>query len=131
MLRIRLDIEQISIITAQGDSRRAQERALFRKEILSDLASHRDGAVDHLNEVYHQVDERIAKVEGVLKALPDEAQLPPSRSMIVTQEARPTCRKRIHQCSQRLPATEDCKEPPFRRSTYQTQEPDLLLLSWV
>ena len=96
---------------AQIDSRRAQECALFRKEILSDLASHRDGTMDCLNRLYHQVDERITKVEGVLKASPNEAQLSPSRSMIVTQEARPTCRKRIHQCSQRLPAIDDIKKP--------------------
>ena len=110
MLRIRLDIEQISTIMAQVDSRREKERAHFRKEIFSDLASHRDGAVDRLNELYHQVDERIAKVEGVLKASPDEAQLSPLRSMMVTQEARPTCRQRMHQCSQKLPTTKDIDE---------------------
>ena len=111
MLRIRLDIEQISTITAQVNSQTAQERALLRKEILSDLASHRDCVGDHLNELYRQVDERIAKVEGVLKAPPDEARPSPLRSMTVNHKARPMDRKWINQCSQELPATKDINNP--------------------
>ena len=111
MLRIRLDVEQISTITAQVNSQTAQERALLRREILSSLASHRDGVVDHINGLYHRLDERIANVEGVLKATPDEAQPSPLRSMMETPKARPTDRKWIPQRSQKLPATKDIDIP--------------------
>lgn len=107
MLRIRLDIEQISTITSHFNSQTAQERTLFRKEILSSLASHRDGVVNHLSEVYRQVDERIAKVEEVLKAQSDESRSSPLRSMRVMQKPRPTGRKWIFQSFPGLPITED------------------------
>ena len=100
MLRIRLDIEQISAITSQVNSQMAQERTLLRKEIMSGLTSHRDGVIDHLKEVYRQMDQRIVKVEGMLQVQADRAQQCPSRSMRATQRVSPTCRKRTHQCSQ-------------------------------
>lgn len=111
MLRIRLDIEQISTITAQVNSQTAQERTLLRKEISSGLASHQDVIIDHLNEIYRQVDQRIVKVEGMLQAQADQAQQGPMRSMRAIQRARSTGRKRIHQCSQKLPANKDIGNP--------------------
>ena len=107
MLRIRLDIEQISTITSHFNSQTTQERTLLREEILSGLASHRDGVIDHLNHVYRQVDERIAKVEGVLKTQSDEARLSPLRSMGVIQKSRPMGRKWKPQCSPGIPTTEN------------------------
>ena len=107
MLRIRLDIEQISTITSHFSSQTTQERTLLREEILSGLASHRDGVIDHLNHVYRQVDERIAKVEGVLTAQSDEARLSPLRSMKVIQKPRPTSRKWKLQRSPGIPTTEN------------------------
>ena len=111
MLRIRVDIRQISNITAQVNSQTAQEHALLRKEILGGLASHREGLVDHINGLYRQLNERMAKVEGVLEAPPNEARQSPSRSMMVFQKGRPTGRDWTHQCSQKLPATKDFKNP--------------------
>ena len=111
MLRIRLDIEHISAITSQTNSQTAQERIQLRKEISSGLASHRDGVIDHLNGIYRQVDQRIVKLEGVLQAQADQVQQGPMRSVRATQRARPTGRKRIHQCSQELPAIKDINNP--------------------
>ena len=112
MLRIRLDIEQISTITAQVTSQTAQERAILRKEILGGLASHREGVVENINGLYRQLDERISKVEGVLKAPPNEARQSPSNSTMVTQKRRPTGRDCIHQCSQELPTSKDSTNNP-------------------
>ena len=111
MLRIRLDIEQISTITSHSHSQTTQERTLLREEILSGLASHRDGVIDHLNHVYRQIDERISKVEGVLKTQSDEARLGPLRSMRVIQKSRPTGRKWKLQCSQGIPTIENSTYP--------------------
>ena len=111
MLRIRLDIEQISTITSQVNSQTAQERTLLRKEISSGLASQRDGVIDHLNEIYQQVDQRIVKVEGLLQAQADQAQQGPLSLTRVTQRARPTGRKRIHQCSQEFPEIKELSTP--------------------
>ena len=111
MLRIRLDIEKISTITAQVNSQTAQECTLLRKEISSGLASHRDVVIDYLNEFYRQVDQRILKVEGVLQAQADQAPQGRMRSMRAAQRARPTGRKRISQCSQELPAIKDISNP--------------------
>ena len=107
MLRIRLDIEQISTITSHFSSQTAQQRTLMREEIFNGLASHRDGVIDHLNQVYRLVDERIAKVEGVLKAQSDEARHSPSRSMRVMQKPHPTGRKWESQCPPGRPTTEN------------------------
>ena len=107
MLRIRLDIEQISTITSHFSSQTAQERSLFREEILSGIASHRDGVVDHLNQVCRQVDERIAKIERELRAQPDEARPAPLKSMRVIREPRPISREWKLQCSPGLAVTED------------------------
>lgn len=107
MLRIRLDIEQISAITSQISSQTSQDRILFRKEILSGLASHQEGVVNHLNEVYRQVDERIANVEGVLKAQSYESWPSPSKSIRVIQKSRPTGRKWKFQSLPGIPITED------------------------
>ena len=107
MLRIRLDIEQISAITSQFNSQTSQERILFRKEILSNLTSHQDNIVNHLNEVYRQVDERIANVEGVLKTQSYESRPSPSRSTGVIQKPRPTGRKWKFQSFPGIPITED------------------------
>ena len=111
MLRIRLDIEQISTITSHFSSQTAQERSLLREDILSGLASHRDGVIDHLNHVYRQVDERIAKVEGVLKAQSDEARLSPLGSMRAIQKSHPTGRKWRLQCSPGIPTIENSTCP--------------------
>ncbi|KAL2040577.1 hypothetical protein N7G274_006556 [Stereocaulon virgatum] len=107
MLRIRLHIEQISTITSHFSSQTAQERTLLREEILSGLASHRDGVLDHLNQVYRQLDERIAGVEGVLKAQADEARPSPLRLMRVSQKPRSTTREWKLQCTPRIPMTEN------------------------
>ena len=107
MLRIRLDIEQISTVTSQFGSQTAQERTLLREEIFKGLASHRDDVIDHLNQIYRQVDERIAKAERVLKAQPDEARLSSLRSMRVIQKPHPTSQKWELQCSLRVPMTEN------------------------
>ena len=107
MLRIRLDIEQISTITSHISSQTAQERTLLREEIFRGLASQRDGVIDHLNQIYQQVDERIAKVEGVLKAQSDEARPSPLRPMRVIQKASPTSGKWKLQWSPGMPMNEN------------------------
>ena len=107
MLRIRLDIERISTITSHISSQTAQERALLREEIFRGLASHRDGVIDHLNQICRKVDERIAKVEGVLKTQSDEPRPNPLGSMRVIQKARPTSRNWKLQRSPGMPMNDN------------------------
>ena len=107
MLRIRLDIEQISTITSHFNLQTAQERDILRKEILSGLTSHRDGVIDHLNQVYRQADERIAKVEEVLKAQFDGVRPGPLRPIMVVQNPHPTGRKWKLQDSPAIAKTEN------------------------
>ncbi len=94
MLRIRLDLENLSTVTSQVTSQTAEYRDGLRNEVLDSLASHQDGVKTSLHHVYEQVDQRIAKVEEMLKAQADQVQTGQITQIGPLYRARPRNRRR-------------------------------------
>lgn len=94
MLRIRLDLENISTVTSQMTSQTAEERNGLRNEVLSSLALHQDGVNSSLHEIYDQVDQRIAKVEEMLKAQAEKVQTGQATQLGPLYRQRPINRRR-------------------------------------
>lgn len=74
LLRIRLDLENLSTVTSQATLQNREEGNDLRNEVLNSLALHQDGVKDSLTQVYEQVDQRIGKVEEMLKAQSGQVQ---------------------------------------------------------
>jgi hypothetical protein len=74
MLRIRLDLQNLSAITSEMTSQTAEEHDGLRNDVINTLALHQDGVQTSLHQVYEQVDQRIAKVEEMLRAQADQVQ---------------------------------------------------------
>ncbi|TGO80422.1 hypothetical protein BELL_0007g00120 [Botrytis elliptica] len=63
MMRVRLDLETLSTVTKQT----AQAQSTSWEEFLRDITSHHQNVEETLNHTYQQVDERISRVEEMLK----------------------------------------------------------------
>lgn len=74
MFRIRLDLESLSTILPQMNTRATEESQGLRNEVIDSLAQHHDGVQASLHQVYDQVDQRISKVEDMLKKQGDQVQ---------------------------------------------------------
>ncbi len=72
----------------------AEERVGLRNEVLNSLSLHQDGVNTSLHRVYEQVDQRIAKVEELLKAQADQVQTGQSNQLGLLYRARPINRRR-------------------------------------
>ncbi|KAI9772906.1 MAG: hypothetical protein M1840_008788 [Geoglossum simile] len=64
MMRIRLDLETISTVTSQS----AQGQNDLRYEFLGSLSQHQNDLRESVSQMYHQVDQRIGRVEEILRA---------------------------------------------------------------
>ncbi|KAF7939982.1 uncharacterized protein EAE98_000109 [Botrytis deweyae] len=63
MMHVRLDLETLSTVTKQT----AQAQSTSWEEFLRDITSHHENVEETLNHTYQQVDERISRVEEMLK----------------------------------------------------------------
>jgi hypothetical protein len=90
-MRIRLDLETLSAVTSQS----AQEQNILRDEVLGGLA-----------EVYRQVDQRIGRVEEMLKIQSDQIQASQLNQLGPFYRAPPPHRRRFPR------ATSTDSEPP-------------------
>ncbi|KAK8910378.1 hypothetical protein QC760_001334 [Botrytis cinerea] len=63
MMRVRLDLETLSTVTKQT----AHEQSTSWEEFLRDITYHHENVEETLNHTYQQVDERISRVEEMLK----------------------------------------------------------------
>lgn len=66
----------------------------MRNDVLNSLASHQDGVKTSLHQVYEQVDQRIAKVEEMLKLQAEQVQTGQSTQLGPLYRARPMNRRR-------------------------------------
>lgn len=64
MIRVRLELETLSTITAQS----MQTQSGLRNELLNSLARQQEKLTDSLEDNYNQVDQRISRVERMLHA---------------------------------------------------------------
>jgi len=95
MLRIRLDLKNLSTVTSMVTSQTREERSGLRNEVLNSLALHQDGMKTSLHQVYEQVDQRIAKVEDMLKVQADQVQTGQSTQVGPLYRGRPMNRRRL------------------------------------
>lgn len=94
MLRIRLDLQHLSTITSQVTTQTVEERNGLRTEVMNSLALHQDGVKSSLDHVYEQVDQRIAKVEKMLKKQAEQVQTGQSTQIGALYRGRPMNRRR-------------------------------------
>lgn len=95
MLRIRLDLKNLSTVASMVTSQTREERSGLRNEVLNSLALHQDGMKTSLHQVYEQVDQRIAKVEDMLKVQADQVQTGQSTQVGPLYRGRPMNRRRL------------------------------------
>ena len=95
MLRIRLELENLSTVASQVTSQTAEERNGLQKEVLNTLALHQDGFKTSLAQVCEQVDQRICRVEEMLKAQSDQVQGSQSSQVGPFYRARPLNQRRV------------------------------------
>ncbi|KAI4254937.1 MAG: hypothetical protein L6R42_006985 [Xanthoria sp. 1 TBL-2021] len=74
MLRIRLDLESLSAVVPQLSKEATDQSQGMREEVMVNLAHHHDGLRTSINQVYDKVDQRIAKVEDMIKKQGDQLQ---------------------------------------------------------
>ncbi|KAL8758289.1 MAG: hypothetical protein Q9199_001591 [Rusavskia elegans] len=74
MLRIRLDLESLSAVVPQPSKEATDQSHGMREEVMVNLAHHHDGLRTSINQVYDKVDQRIAKVEDMIKKQGDQLQ---------------------------------------------------------
>ena len=94
MLRIRLDLKNLSTITSQVTSQTVEEHTHLRNSILNSLPLHQNGVKTSLHHTYKQVDQRIAKVEEMSKAQADQVQKSQSTQAGPLDRAPPMDRRR-------------------------------------
>ena len=71
VLRIRLELQNLSNIACQATSQTAERRDALQEKALQSLATHDDTVKTSFGQVYSLVDGRIAKVENMLQAQAD------------------------------------------------------------
>jgi hypothetical protein len=94
MLRIRLDLQNLSAITSEMTSQTAEEHDGLRSDVINSLALHQDGVQTSVHQVYELVDQRIAKVEEMLRAQADQVQTGQSSQFGPLYRAPPMDRRR-------------------------------------
>jgi hypothetical protein len=94
MLRIRLDLKNLSTVTSQMTSHISEERSILQDNILDSLSLHQDYVKCSLHQVYERVDQRIAKVEAILKAQADQVHTGQSAQLGPLYRPRPMNRRR-------------------------------------
>ena len=94
MLRIRLDLASLSTVTSQVTYQSAQERIGLRDDLLTSLALHQDGLKGSITQICDQVDQRIDRVEEMLKAQSKQIQTSQSTQIGPLYRARPPYRRR-------------------------------------
>lgn len=94
MLRIRLDLQNLSAITSEMTSQTAEGHEGLKNDVINSLAMHQDGMQTSLHQVYELVDQRIAKVEGMLKAQADQVRTGQASQFGPLYRAPPMNRKR-------------------------------------
>lgn len=109
MLRIRLDLENLTTITSRATSQTADVQSDLRNEIIQSLVMHQDGVKTSLHQVYDQVDQRIAKVEEMVRSQAEQAQINQSTQFGPLYRARPANRRRS---SPQAIATLNSSSPP-------------------
>jgi hypothetical protein len=94
MLRIRLDLDNLSAVTSQVNSSTTQEQTIWREQVLTGLASSSHQVESSVHQVYEQVDQRIERVEELLKAQSNQNQMHQPYQIGPRYGARPMNRKR-------------------------------------
>lgn len=94
MLRIRLDLENLSLVASEATSQAAEKQHEFRNEVLNSLAAQQVGVQTSFHEAYEQVDRRIAKVEEMLQNQVDRIQPNPVNQAGPVYRVRPPNRRR-------------------------------------
>lgn len=97
MLRIRLDLESLSAVVPQLSKEATDQSQGMREEVMVNLAQHHDGVRTSINQVYDKVDQRIAKVEDMIKKQGD--QLQSDQSMQIGPYLRPILAERRRRSS--------------------------------
>lgn len=94
MLRIRLELESLSTVIPQMNDQAAEDNLGLRNEVMDNLAQHQSGVQASLEQVYNQVDQRISKVEDLLKKQGDQVQSEQEMQFGTVYQPRPLYRRR-------------------------------------